>query len=89
MKMQPSTVTIVLVLLTTTGAANAQETQPPNAAGSSSNQQPVNPSQRSAQMDGDNLWNYGAQPGGRNGYGKTRNGQPCVVGLSCDIYQGS
>jgi hypothetical protein len=89
MKMQPSTVTIVLVLLTTTGAANAQETQPPNAAGYSSNQQPVNPSQRSAQMDGDNLWNYGAQPGGRNGYGKTRNGQPCVVGLSCDIYQGS
>jgi hypothetical protein len=40
-------------------------------------------------MDGDSMWDYGAQPGGRNGYGKTRDGQPCVVGLSCDIYQGS
>ena len=40
-------------------------------------------------MDGDGTWDYGAQRGGRNGYGKTRDGQPCVVGLSCDIYQGS
>jgi hypothetical protein len=89
MKVQPLAVTIVLFLLTAAGAADAQEMQPSDVASHSSSQQPINSSQRAMQMDGGNAWDYGAQPGGRNGYGKTRDGQPCVVGLSCDIYQGS
>jgi hypothetical protein len=89
MKVQPSAVTIVLFLLTAAGAADSQEMQPSDVAGHSSSQQPINSSQRVMPMDGDSMWDYGAQPGGRNGYGKTRDGQPCVVGLSCDIYQGS
>ena len=87
MKLQPSAVTVVLFLLTAAGAADAQEMQPSDAASHSSSQQSISSSQRA--MDGDSTWDYGAQPGGRNGYGKTRDGQPCVVGLSCDIYQGS
>jgi hypothetical protein len=31
----------------------------------------------------------GPQPGGSSGSGRGRNGARCVVGLSCDIYQGS
>ncbi|MFM0073564.1 hypothetical protein PQQ86_20630 [Paraburkholderia sediminicola] len=89
MKVQPSAVTVVLFLLTAAGAADAQEMQPPDVASPSSSQQPINSSQRVMPTNGDSTWNYGAQPGGRNGYGKTRDGQPCVVGLSCDIYQGS
>lgn len=89
MKVQPSVVTIVLFLLTAAGSADSQETQPSDVASHSSSQQPISPSQRAMLMDGDSTWDYGAQPGGRNGYGKTRDGQPCVVGLSCDIYQGS
>lgn len=49
----------------------------------------MNATQPARPMDRDNVWDYGAQPGGRNGYGKTRGAQPCVIGLSCDIYQGS
>ena len=89
MKVQPSAVTIVLFLLTAAGSADSQETQPSDVVSHSSSQQPINPSQRAMLMDGDSTWDYGAQPGGRNGYGRTRDGQPCVVGLSCDIYQGS
>jgi hypothetical protein len=89
MKVQPSAVTIVLFLLTAAGAADSQEMQPSDVASHSSSQQPINSSQRAMPMDGDSMWGYGAQPGGRNGYGKTRDGQSCVVGLSCDIYQGS
>ncbi|MFM0016558.1 hypothetical protein PQR46_41870 [Paraburkholderia sediminicola] len=89
MKVKPSAVTIVLFLLTTAGAAHSQEMQPSGVASPSSSQQPIDSSQRAMPMDGESTWDYGAQPGGRNGYGKTRDGQPCVVGLSCDIYQGS
>jgi hypothetical protein len=31
----------------------------------------------------------GPQPGGSSGSGRGRNGAKCIVGLSCDIYQGS
>jgi hypothetical protein len=89
MKVQPSAVTIVLFLLTAAGTADSQEMQPSGVASHTSSQQPINSTQRAMPMDGDSPWDYGAQPGGRNGYGKTRDGQPCVVGLSCDIYQGS
>ncbi|MFM0513773.1 hypothetical protein [Paraburkholderia sp. RL17-373-BIF-A] len=89
MKVQPSAVIIVLFLLTAAGAADSQEMQPSDVASHLSSQQPINSSQRAMPMDGDGTWNDGAQPGGRNGYGKTRDGQLCVVGLSCDIYQGS
>ncbi|MBK3840022.1 hypothetical protein [Paraburkholderia aspalathi] len=89
MKVQPSAVTVVLFLLTAAGAADAQEMQPSDAVSQSSSQQSINSSQRAMPMDGDSMWDHGAQPGGRNGYGKTRDGQACVVGLSCDIYQGS
>jgi hypothetical protein len=89
MKVQPSAVTVVLFLLTAAGAADSQEMQPSDVSSHSSSQQPVDSSQRAMPMDGDSTWDYGAKPGGRNDYGKTRDGQPCVVGLSCDIYQGS
>jgi hypothetical protein len=89
MKVQPSAVTIVLFLLTAAGSADSQEKPPSDVASQSSSQQPINPSQRAMPIDGDSTWDHGAQPGGRNGHGKTRDGQPCVVGLSCDIYQGS
>ncbi|RKT22233.1 hypothetical protein B0G69_5673 [Paraburkholderia sp. RAU2J] len=89
MKVQPLAVTIMLFLLTAAGAADSQEMQPSDVASQSSSQQPLNSSQRAMPMDGGSPWDYGAQSGGRNGYGKTRDGQPCVAGLSCDIYQGS
>lgn len=89
MKVQPLAITIALFLLTAASAADAQEMQPSDVASHSSSQQPINSSQRAVPMDGGSTWDYGAQSGGRNGYGKTRDGQPCVVGLSCDIYQGS
>lgn len=89
MKVQPSAMAIALFLLTAAGAADSQETQPSGAPDPSSSQQSINSSQRAMPMDSDSPWDYGAQPGGRNGYGRTRNGQACVVGLSCDIYQGS
>jgi len=89
MKVQILAVTIALFLLTAAGAADSQEMQPPDVVSQSSIQQPINSSQRAMPMDGDSTWDYGAKPGGRNGYGKARDGQPCVVGLSCDIYQGS
>lgn len=89
MKVQPSAVTVVLFLLTAAGASDAQEMQPSDVPSHSSSQQSMNSSQRAMPMGGDSTWDYGAQPGGRNGYGKTRDGQACVVGLSCDIYQGS
>ncbi|MFM0248952.1 hypothetical protein SAMN05444172_7372 [Burkholderia sp. GAS332] len=89
MKVQPSAVAIVLFLLTAAGAADSQEMQPSDVASGASSQPSINSSQRAMPMDGGSTWDYGAQPGGRNGYGKTRDGQPCVVGLSCDIYQGS
>ncbi|MBB5409951.1 hypothetical protein B0G69_0063 [Paraburkholderia sp. RAU2J] len=89
MKVKPSAVTIVLFLLTAAGAAYSQEMQPLDATSHSSSQQAINSSQRAMPTDGDSPWDHGAQPGGRDGYGKARDGQPCVVGLSCDIYQGS
>lgn len=89
MKVQPSATTVVLFLLTMAGAADAQEMQQSDVTGHSSNQQPIHSSQQTMPTSGASTWDYGAQPGGRNGYGKTRDGQPCVVGLSCDIYQGS
>ncbi|CAB3646607.1 hypothetical protein LMG24238_00793 [Paraburkholderia sediminicola] len=89
MKVQPLAIAIALFLLTAVSAADAQEMQPSDVASHSSSQQPINSPQRAMPIDGGSTWDYGAQPGGRNGYGKTRDGQPCVVGLSCDIYQGS
>lgn len=89
MTVRRSAATIVLFLLTATGVADAQEMQPSDDTSRSSSQQPENLSQRATGMGGDGMGDYGAQPGGRNGYGKTRDGQPCVVGLSCDIYQGN
>ncbi len=89
MKVQPSAVSIALFLLTATGAANAQQMQPSDVTSHSIGQQPIDSSKPMMPMNGDSPWDDGAQPGGRNGYGKTRDGQPCVVGLSCDIYQGS
>lgn len=88
MKVQPSAV-VAIFLLTAAGAADAQGMQPSGHVDQSSVQQPMNATQPARPMDRDNVWDYGAQPGGRNGYGKTRGGQPCVIGLSCDIYQGS
>ncbi|WP_167334030.1 hypothetical protein [Paraburkholderia dilworthii] len=89
MKVQPSAVTILLFLVTAAGAADSQEMQPSDVDSHSSSQQPINSSQRAMPMAGDSQWDYGAQPGGRSADGKTRDGQPCVVGLSCDIYQGN
>ena len=89
MKVHPSAATVVLFLLTAAGAADAQEMQPSDVTRQSSSQQPIPSSQQAMPMGGGSTWDSGAQPGGRNGYGKTRDGQPCVVGLSCDIYQGS
>ena len=88
MKVQPSAV-VVIFLLTAAGAADAQGMQSSGNVDQSSGQQPMNATQPSRPMDRGNVGDYGAQPGGRNGYGKTRGGQPCVIGLSCDIYQGS
>lgn len=89
MKVQLPAVTLVLLLLTAAGAADAQEMQPSDVVSQSSSQPPINSLQPAIPMNGNSTWDYGAQPGGRNGYGRSRDGQPCVVGLSCDIYQGS
>ena len=88
MRVQPSAV-VAIFLLAAAGAADAQGMQPSGTVDQSSGQQPTNATQSARPKDRDSIWDYGAQPGGRNGYGKTRGGQPCVIGLSCDIYQGS
>ncbi|MGF6767792.1 carbohydrate-selective porin OprB [Paraburkholderia sp. GAS199] len=89
MKVQVSTLAVAAFLLTAAGAANSQDMQPSDGTGQLAGQQSVNSSEGVMPMDGDSMGDVAAKPGGRNGYGKTRDGQPCVVGLSCDIYQGS
>lgn len=89
MKVQPFAVTSVLILLTAAPAANSQELQSPDVASQSSGQQAMDPSNQAMPMDHGGTRDYGVQSGGRNGYGQSRDGQPCVTGLSCDIYQGS
>jgi len=58
----------------------------PQAAPGSTMSQPNTDPSRTNRYESDAT---GPQPGGSSGSGRGRNGSRCIVGLSCDIYQGS
>ncbi|PRX33413.1 hypothetical protein B0G75_103641 [Paraburkholderia sp. BL18I3N2] len=89
MKVQLLTIVSALSLLAATGAAHSQQMQPSGTTDPSSAQQPMTNAQPATTMDRTPDLGYGRQPGGSSDSGKARNGAPCTVGLSCDIYQGS
>lgn len=80
---------ISAVSMLAAGTAHSQDMQPSGTAGPSASQQSVTTAQPATTMDRSPDLGYGPQPGGSSGSGRARNGAPCVVGLSCDIYQGS
>ncbi len=89
MKVQLLTVLSAVSLFAVTGAAHSQQMQPSGTTDPSSAQQSMTTAQPATTMDRTPDMGYGPQPGGSSGSGKARNGAPCVVGLSCDIYEGS
>jgi hypothetical protein len=89
MKVQLLAVIGAVSLLAATGAAHSQQMQPSGTTDQSSAQQPMTSARPATTIDRTADPGYGPQPGGSSGSGKARNGAPCTVGLSCDIYQGS
>ncbi|CAG9256962.1 conserved exported hypothetical protein [Paraburkholderia caribensis] len=86
---------VASALSAVTGFAYAQTTwqQPsgsadPQMAPAASMSQPQM-AQPASSMNRYEYDSVGPQPGGSSGSGRGRNGGPCVIGLSCDIYQGS
>jgi hypothetical protein len=77
------------VSLLAAGAAHSQDTQPSGAADPSASQQSMTTAQPAPTMDRGLDPGYGPEPGRTSSNGRARNGAPCVVGLSCDIYEGS
>jgi hypothetical protein len=71
------------------GAAFSQDVQPLGTSGPSASQQPMPTAKPASAMDRGPDPGYGPQPGGSSGSGRVRDGESCVVGLSCDIYQSS
>ncbi|CAG9209374.1 conserved exported hypothetical protein [Paraburkholderia sabiae] len=65
-------------------SGNAEQPMPQSAT--TSQPQMAQPAGSMNRYDYDST---GPQPGGSSGSGRARSGAPCVVGLSCDIYQGS
>jgi hypothetical protein len=86
MKVSLRSVLIAAALFTASGAAFSQPTDN-TSQGTNSNQYQPPMTQPSGSMNSND--SRGPQWGGSTASGRSRNGAPCIVGLSCDIYQGS
>ena len=76
------------VLLFAVGdVAHSQVTQPTWSTDQPSAQQPAAPAVTGGQMTDQSVG--GAPMSGTRDSGPSRIGAPCVIGLSCDIYQGN
>ncbi|CDY76935.1 hypothetical protein BGLT_05846 [Caballeronia glathei] len=81
MKLKLLAVSGATLLAMAAGIAHAQSNQPAPSMGQPSMQQS---NTQAADMS------YGGTPAkGAYASGRSRSGGPCVVGLSCDIYQGN
>jgi hypothetical protein len=75
------------LLLSVSGVAHSQVTQPTWSTDQPSAQQPPAPAVPGGQMTDPSVG--GVPMSGTHASGPSRNGAPCVVGLSCDIYKGN
>jgi hypothetical protein len=75
------------LLFAVAGVAHSQVTQPTWSTDQPSAQQPTAPAVTGGQMTDRSVG--GVPMSGTRDSGPSRIGAPCVIGLSCDIYQGN
>jgi hypothetical protein len=75
------------LLLSVSGVAHSQVTQPTWSTDQPLAQQQPAPAVPGGQMTDPSVG--GVPMSGTHASGPSRNGAPCVVGLSCDIYKGN
>jgi hypothetical protein len=75
------------LLFAVSGAAQSQVTQPTWPTDPPLAQEPAAPTVTEGQTTDRSVG--GVPMSGTHASGPSRNGTPCVIGLSCDIYQGS
>lgn len=88
MKVSLSSMLVATAIAAASGLAYSQTAQPvQNSQGSGTTMSQPAMSQPMAATTGYDA--LGPQPGGSTASGRGRDGAPCIVGLSCDIYRGN